>query len=1399
MRNGNNVKLLAALTAMTLTFPIQPFAGEWRQSGDRWQYILEDGREQRNSWLKTDDEKWYHFDENGMMTTGWYQDEDQIWYYLEADGSMASGWKQVEGKWYYLEPNGSMASGWKQIDGKWYYLDKQSGEAVVNGYTPDGYYVDGSGAWNGASSRNYSDDSDSDSKDDWNNSPAENGNNQPGGGNGNSGNNGTDGGNQGGGNQNGENPWENNSPVIMEQSGIISVLGLPYAVVSFSDETEGMETFRYSIAGKDATSSVTPVTASGRTVKIPLPDANTHTLAITSGKWTVSLIALGEPGKSTAAAGEVAESGFSIPSDLPYVVITKATIPLTQYIKFIRDGETIFIKSSITTVDDALQVQSLEKTESQDLEEEESHILVEEDNQSTFSLKAMASDAVASATTAPPASLEGKEETASIAVLFDLAANNIIADSLGIRTSSVEAFLSKWEPLEKLIILNEDLTLSTEVKDLKTRSWKKAAGLPRYVKYLTDKGGYGTKVELLTGKTDNTNPPELSISPSLRGTGAVIGLSEENESWYRSITEIEIPYSETKTHYYQENNTLSSDGRTITLGVDAISGPMNYAGTYEVTIHSFGFDDVKGTLSVVEQAPVFIPTWDDSKGWLKLKASFSYYADRIKAVVVNGNRLESGDFTTDINSIYIPYRYLVYGKNTFEIQAEGYENASFEVESPEVFTTPKKVPAVTANEVIGGASAIVFNIGAYQEGSEEMQWFQALEASHLKLSYGYGTVAALSLTKGENSFTVTADSTTMSVYNNYTMQVTVPGYDIVTVTFTPVNAAPDVAQQWNMQNYSLKLTSASNAFYLSSDVKRVVLNGKELKKGESLDYTASYSDGIEIFAHNFTAGESYRIELYASSYAVKVLEGTVPESLAAPLEAPVLKVESVPKGSNVVVQALGEADIWLDKISSVTVASSSTSTGSAAAYTKTTDGLILNSSNFYYSGVYTITVKADGYRTVQAEVKILNTVGVTGKVNYDTESLELTADYAVFYEKAAVFLNGTKLMKGEGYTVKDKVLSIPAKLLTEENNHLVLDNEDYQKVEMDFEKYIAANPAPKLEVEKGSSMSGEDVIVLNVENADPKWWDSLDSTCISVKVSSSNQKVSSLTKNSAEKSLTIGLTSALSYSSEYTITISVPGYLSCSDTFKPYQKVPEINWDWQDNGDLKLATDKYSYFSSSYIEVYLDDEKLAPDEDYSLDMYASPASLTIFAENFTSGEHSVRIIRTGSSNYEPYEITVTVPESESAPASVEMKLILEEPAAGAAGDIGEADGDKASEQNGEETPAEEVPEEEIPAEEVPAEEDPTEEIPAEEIPAEEVPSEEIPAGETPDEETEPVEVPGQNEEEESSEGESSHETDAEDIGQEENSTVDEEDDQDQPLKDEPGKTDGKEESDGLVE
>jgi len=39
-----------------------------------------------------------------------------------------------------------MAIGWVKDNGKWYYL-ASSGKMLRNTYTPDGYYVDASGAW----------------------------------------------------------------------------------------------------------------------------------------------------------------------------------------------------------------------------------------------------------------------------------------------------------------------------------------------------------------------------------------------------------------------------------------------------------------------------------------------------------------------------------------------------------------------------------------------------------------------------------------------------------------------------------------------------------------------------------------------------------------------------------------------------------------------------------------------------------------------------------------------------------------------------------------------------------------------------------------------------------------------------------------------------------------------------------------------------------------------------------------------------------------------------------------------------------------------------------------------------------------------------------------------------
>ena len=59
---------------------------------------------------------------------------------------MATGWVNYNGTWYYLKDSGAMATGWVNYNGTWYYL-ASSGKMLHNTYTPDGYYVDASGAW----------------------------------------------------------------------------------------------------------------------------------------------------------------------------------------------------------------------------------------------------------------------------------------------------------------------------------------------------------------------------------------------------------------------------------------------------------------------------------------------------------------------------------------------------------------------------------------------------------------------------------------------------------------------------------------------------------------------------------------------------------------------------------------------------------------------------------------------------------------------------------------------------------------------------------------------------------------------------------------------------------------------------------------------------------------------------------------------------------------------------------------------------------------------------------------------------------------------------------------------------------------------------------------------------
>ena len=48
--------------------------------------------------------------------------------------------------WSYLNADGYAVTGWFEIGDQWYFLD-ENGSLLTNTVTPDGYRVDGSGAW----------------------------------------------------------------------------------------------------------------------------------------------------------------------------------------------------------------------------------------------------------------------------------------------------------------------------------------------------------------------------------------------------------------------------------------------------------------------------------------------------------------------------------------------------------------------------------------------------------------------------------------------------------------------------------------------------------------------------------------------------------------------------------------------------------------------------------------------------------------------------------------------------------------------------------------------------------------------------------------------------------------------------------------------------------------------------------------------------------------------------------------------------------------------------------------------------------------------------------------------------------------------------------------------------
>ena len=123
-----------------------------KESNGLYRYRKSDGTFVTNTWLNVDGES-YYMNPDGIMLTDTITPDG---LYVTGSGQKTNyipGWKQNEKGWRYLMKNGNYAATtWIQdVDGKWYYFNLGS-YMLSDTQTPDGFYVDASGAWDGQAS-----------------------------------------------------------------------------------------------------------------------------------------------------------------------------------------------------------------------------------------------------------------------------------------------------------------------------------------------------------------------------------------------------------------------------------------------------------------------------------------------------------------------------------------------------------------------------------------------------------------------------------------------------------------------------------------------------------------------------------------------------------------------------------------------------------------------------------------------------------------------------------------------------------------------------------------------------------------------------------------------------------------------------------------------------------------------------------------------------------------------------------------------------------------------------------------------------------------------------------------------------------------------------------------------
>ena len=139
--------------------------GTWVKDKVGWWWLNADRTWPKNEWKEINN-KYYFFNNSGYIHTGWVF-TDGNWYFCNDNGERVvnttisdcklntqgiwvgtpNTWFKWGDDWYYFGKDGKpVLNQWVQTSEAWFYCG-QDGRILKNTTTPDGYQVDGNGAW----------------------------------------------------------------------------------------------------------------------------------------------------------------------------------------------------------------------------------------------------------------------------------------------------------------------------------------------------------------------------------------------------------------------------------------------------------------------------------------------------------------------------------------------------------------------------------------------------------------------------------------------------------------------------------------------------------------------------------------------------------------------------------------------------------------------------------------------------------------------------------------------------------------------------------------------------------------------------------------------------------------------------------------------------------------------------------------------------------------------------------------------------------------------------------------------------------------------------------------------------------------------------------------------------